>query len=233
MQGEGARTPPASPYREHEEEENRLIECSLVSFKPSFNHEEETDIDLSKAHSTDNHALLSFQNDDQKRNSTNVTSNPLHPMDDYRTESSSSSNSSLISASESIPKSVSSACKLVHSDLPHRQSPEVDTNDHTEIPFVAGLMSYLQSGAKYMSTTETSMSNTPKIKSYKDESFLEKKKPKSKWAVALDESSGERYYYNRITKESTWDQQLLEHQSILMILKMKMTFLHQRCKFLH
>jgi hypothetical protein len=52
---------------------------------------------------------------------------------------------------------------------------------------------------------KTSMSNTPKIKSYNDESFLEKKKPKSKWAVALDESSGERYYYNRITKESTWD----------------------------
>ncbi|MFN9978573.1 MAG: WW domain-containing protein, partial [bacterium] len=32
-----------------------------------------------------------------------------------------------------------------------------------------------------------------------------KKKQKSKWAMALDESSGEKYYYNRITKETTWD----------------------------
>jgi glutathione S-transferase len=205
MQGEGARTPPASPDREHGEEDNKLIECSLVSFKQPFIQEEKADIELSKEHSTDNHPLLSFPIDDQKTNFTNITSNPLHTIDDCRTDSSSSSNSSLISASESITNSVSSALKLVHSDLPRTLSPKVDTDDHTEHPFVAGLISYLRSGAKCLSTTETSMAtNTANTKSNNDESDL-KKKTKSKWAVALDESSGEKYYYNRITKQPTWD----------------------------
>jgi glutathione S-transferase len=74
-------------------------------------------------------------------------------------------------------------------------SPEVTTKKHPE--------EHSAEVAEDFKSFEVGKSHAIPGESHIVES-CKKKKQKSKWAAALDESSGKKYYYNRVTKKSVW-----------------------------
>lgn len=121
------------------------------------------------------------------------------------------SHSSVYDTSKSVAKSVYSAIELVLTNEAkepvEKSPPKVSTKGSLAKASSVEVLETFPSVhlTEHVRSTITEASGILAAKSAPESSTATKKKLKSKWAMALDESSGEKYYYNRITKESTWD----------------------------
>jgi hypothetical protein len=206
--GKQAPTPPISPNKEHEGEDENLIEDMSIEFQSQQSPIREYCIDIQSSQRpwNEENPLPNFHDSKAGRGSTDVSQNLSYATEKDKTDKSFHSSSSVFDTSKSVAKSVYSAIELVLTKEPNDQSdkrsPEVATKDFSSNKSSALVVVSAPSatGAEELKSPDTALAAKVFVA---DPS--KKRKQKSKWAMALDESSGEKYYYNRITKETTWD----------------------------
>jgi hypothetical protein len=202
-------TLPVSPEKKFEGTNDNVLEDMSIEFHSQESPIREYCIDIQSSQRpwNEENPLLSeleqplANNDSRKK---------LYTTKKSTTDKSLHSNSSVHDTSKSVAKSVYSAIELVLANETMEPEEKNSTKVSIKDPLVkASSVEVLESSPSVNVTAHvrspiTEESGTTASKSAPERS-MPKKKQKSKWAIALDESSGEKYYYNRITKETTWD----------------------------
>jgi len=170
-------TPPVSPEKELKVDAFSIEDLS-VEFKPQHSPMREYCVDI-----------RSLQ---RAANEENLTPNFTESCG-----SSSIASPSLFDSTKSVAKSVYSAIEMVLTKEPVDQETQSFTEEMAKTsPAVCD-----EDELKILEAEEPTIS----VSSSVAPAIVKNKSRKSKWAVALDQSSGDKYYYNRITKETTWD----------------------------
>lgn len=197
-----ALTPPMSPDKEFDTEDKKFkSEDMLIKFdihQPPI-PEKYTDKQSSQKCWTEKSRQLGFYDSKHEYNYTISRSDLIKAEEEAIAGESVHSNSSILETSKSVSNSIYTSTELAqrkqNSISSEKYSPEVTTKNHLG-----------QSSAEIaqdLKNFETGKSRAMPGKSHVAES-CKKMEQKSKWAAAIDESSGKKYYYNRVTKESVW-----------------------------